>query len=102
MQHIPNILAVVPARTPSAVINVITPLNALHEAGFIRVVIRIQNEVIPQDVAAADILVLCRIFTPTFRPIIDLALTLNISIIYDLDDHLLAAPQGSITEQLFQ
>lgn len=102
MQQVKNILAVVPARTPSAVINVITPLTALDEAGFIHAVIRLQNEVTPQDVAAADVLVLCRIFTPIYRPIIDLALTLNVPIIYDLDDHLLAAPKGSVTEQLFQ
>lgn len=102
MQQLKNILVVVPGRSPSTVINVITPLTALDEAGLIHATIRLQNEVTPQEVAAADVLILCRVFTPVYRPIAELALTLNIPIIYDLDDHLLGAPKGSITDQLFQ
>lgn len=102
MQQPPHILAIITGRTPPAVINVITPLSALQAAESIDAEIRLQHEVTPQDVAAADVIVLCRIFTPVFRPIVELALTLGIPIIYDLDDHLLGAPKGSITDQLFQ
>jgi hypothetical protein len=102
MQPLKNILAVLSEYSPSAVINVVTPLTAMRETGLVQVTIRLQNEVTPVEVAAADVLVLCRNCTPVYRPIFELALSLNIPILYDLDDHLLAAPKGSYTDQLFQ
>jgi glycosyltransferase involved in cell wall biosynthesis len=102
MQSLQHILAILPERSPSTVINVITPLTAMQEAGMIKASIRLQNEVTPLEVAAADVIVLCRNWHPVYRPIFELALRLQIPIVYDLDDYVLGAPSGSTTEQLFR
>ncbi len=93
-----NVLAVLPSYTPSTVINVQTPLRYLHEHGQINAVIRLENEVTPTEVAAADVMVLCRNTEPIYKPIYDLALRLGVPMIYDLDDNVLAAPKGSASD----
>ncbi|MBE2268891.1 MAG: hypothetical protein IAE80_11715 [Anaerolinea sp.] len=90
-----RVLAVMPGISPSTVINVMTPIKLLGEQGRIDAVIRLEQETSPADVAAADVLVLCRNTEPIYKPIIDLALELGIPLIDDLDDNVLAAPKGS-------
>ena len=92
-----RVLAVMPGISPSTVINVMTPLKALHNRGDIEAVIRLEHEVTPSEVAAADRLVLCRNQEPIYQPIYDLARDLGIPMVYDLDDHLLGVPKGSLS-----
>jgi len=102
MQSLWHVLAILPEKSPSTVINVITPLTAMQDAGLITTTIRLQNEVTPLEVAQADAIVLCRNWHPVYRPIFELALRLHIPIIYDLDDNVLDAPAGSPTNQTFR
>jgi hypothetical protein len=102
LQALKHILAVLPDYSPSATINIITPLRHMHDRHMIQATIRLQNEVMPLEVAAADVLVLCRNAEPAFQGIFDLAQNLAVPMIYDLDDHLLVAPEGSTTYQYFQ
>jgi glycosyltransferase involved in cell wall biosynthesis len=96
-----NVLAVLPGLAPTTIINIITPLRALHQQSRINAIIRMEWEVTPQDVAWADILVLCRNSEPDYAPVYTLAHELGIPSIYDLDDHVLAAPEGSETQRYF-
>jgi len=102
MQSLWHVLAILPEKSPSTVINVITPLTAMQDAGLITTTIRLQNEVTPLEVAQADAIVLCRNWHPVYRSIFELALRLHIPIIYDLDDNVLAAPRGTYTYEMFQ
>ncbi len=102
MQSLRHVLAILPEKSPSTVINVITPLTAMQDAGLITTTICLQNEVTPLEVAQADAIVLCRNWHPVYRPIFELALRLHIPIIYDLDDYVLGAPAGSPTDQTFR
>lgn len=99
---IPNVVALFRENAPSTVINIVEPLTAMQERGLIHLTVRLENEVKPKEVAAADVLVLCRNADHNFRPIYDLAQRLGIPLIYDLDDHLLLAPPGSHTDQVFR
>ena len=102
MQNKKTVLVVLSEFSPSAIINVTIPLSSMAESGQINLVSKLQNEVTSRDLLGADILVLCRNWTPIYRPIFELALELKIPIIYDLDDHVLGAPKGSYTDQLFK
>ena len=90
-----HVLAILPSYSPSAVINVITPLEELEKRGRIHIAIQLEHEVKPMDVALADAIILSRNVEPIYKPIVDLALELGIPLIYDLDDNLLAPPKGS-------
>ena len=90
-----HVLAIMPSYSPSAVINVIIPLQELEKQGHIHTAIHLEHEIKPTDVAWADVIILCRNVEPIYKPIIDLALELGIPLIYDLDDNLLAPPKGS-------
>lgn len=96
-----KVLAVLPGYAPSTIINVITPLQYLHEQGNIHAVIRMEWEVKPDEIASADIIVLCRNSDADYRPIYTLAAELGIPMIYDLDDHVLDAPVGSESHKYF-
>lgn len=98
----PRLLAIVPEFSPSAIVNVVTPLEAMAERGLIDLVIRLERETNPSDLIGADALILCRNWEPLYRPIYELALQMGIPLIYDLDDHVLIAPAGSHTQQVFQ
>lgn len=98
----PSVLAILPEYSPSAMINVVAPFKYLHEHGKAHITIRLENDVLPTEVAQADLIVLCRNAVPYYKPIYEWAIELGIPIIYDLDDHLLGAPKGSYTEQYFQ
>lgn len=96
-----RVLAIMPGISPSTVINVISPLKALHDRGDIEGVIRLEHEVTPSEVASADRIILCRNQEPIYQPIYDLARELGIPMIYDLDDHLLGVPKGSFSYGYF-
>jgi len=84
-----------PSYSPSAVVNVITPLQELEKQGHIHTAIHLEHEIKPTDIALAEVIILCRNVEPIYKPMIDLALELGIPLIYDLDDNLLAPPTGS-------
>lgn len=90
-----RVLTVIPDYSPSAIINVLTPLGALNEQGAIVLKTKLENEVTPVDLLWADVLVLCRNAEPLYRPVYELALQLSLPIIYDLDDDLQAVPPTS-------
>ncbi len=96
-----NVLSILPGFAPTTIINIITPLNFLHQQGKIKSVIRMEWEVTPGEVAAADVVVFCRNSNPDYAPIRALVSSLGIPFIFDLDDHVLAAPVESETHRYF-
>lgn len=91
-----HVLAVLPDYIPSTVINVVTPLQYLSDTAQITFEHALESTVRSEQVAQSDVIVACRNMEPTYRPVFELALTLNIPIIYDLDDNLFEVPESDV------
>lgn len=89
----PRVLGLFLNHIASTEINVVRPLRALAVAGEITFEVALEEWVKPEQITAADVIVACRNIEPTFRPIYELALSLGIPWIYDLDDNLWEVPR---------
>ncbi|MEO1290312.1 MAG: glycosyltransferase [Chloroflexota bacterium] len=89
-----TVLSILPSYIASTVINVDIPLRKLAEADVIHYQSRLEHTVKLNDVADADIIVLCRNVNALYHPIYELATKLEIPIIYVLDDDIMGAPKG--------
>ena len=96
-----QVLVLYPQLFASPIVNILTPLRHLAQQGTIILDHCREDHVIPQQVRSADVLVVCRSASPTFKPIYEYAISLGIPIIYDLDDNLLAIPEDSEAYRYF-
>ncbi len=96
-----RVLVLYPQLFASPIVNILIPLRHLATLGDIVLEHCREDQVSPNQVRSADILVTCRSVDPTFKPIYEYALALGIPIIYDLDDNLLAVPPDSEVYRYF-
>lgn len=87
-----RVLIILPARIPSLQILIQTPLSYLAQQGRIAVAERLENTVLPTDVAAADVIVTGRNSDPIYQPIYELAARRGVPIISEVDDNLFELP----------
>ena len=87
-----KILAIVPDYIPSITIGIITPLSYLAGQGHIDFDHCLEQEVHPEQVLNADVIVTGRNTEPLYKPVYELAIAHRIPIIVDLDDNLLEVP----------
>ena len=96
-----RVLAIFLNHIASTEINVVHPLRTLADAGEITFDVALEELVTPEQVAAADVIVACRNMDPVFRPVFELARSLGIPWIYDLDDNLWEVPHEEAHEAYY-
>jgi glycosyltransferase involved in cell wall biosynthesis len=91
----PRVLAILPRLSPSAWINIIKPLVALHEAGRIRAWVTLEGLASPRDVERADVVIFSRNVNPDRAGLLRAAVRRGVPVIYDLDDNFFEIPPDS-------
>jgi glycosyltransferase involved in cell wall biosynthesis len=91
----PRVLAILPRLSPSAWINIIKPLVALHEAGRIRAWVTLENFASSRDIERADVVVFSRNVNPDRAGLLRAAVGRGVPVIYDLDDNFFEIPPDS-------
>jgi glycosyltransferase involved in cell wall biosynthesis len=89
---VPRVVAILPRLSPSAWINIIKPLVALHEAGRIRAWVTLESLASPRDVEHADVVVFSRNVSPDRAGLLRTAVHHGVPVIYDLDDNFFEIP----------
>ena len=92
---LPRVVAILPRLSPSAWINIIKPLVALHEAGRIRAWVTLERLASARDVERADVIVFSRNVSPDRAGILRAAVRRGVPVIYDLDDNFFEIPPDS-------
>jgi glycosyltransferase involved in cell wall biosynthesis len=92
---LPRVVAILPRLSPSAWINIIKPLVALHEAGRIRAWVTLESLTKPRDIDRADVIVFSRNVNPDRAGLLCAAVARGVPVIYDLDDNFFEIPPDS-------
>jgi glycosyltransferase involved in cell wall biosynthesis len=96
-----NIVVLYPELFTAPIVNVLNSLEYLVNQGLITLYHSREDQILPEQIATADILITSRSVDPIFRPIYKYAQALGIPIIYDLDDNLFAVPPDSDVYRYF-
>jgi hypothetical protein len=91
----PRVLAILPRLSPSAWINVIKPLVALHEAGCVRAWVTLESLASPREIQRADVVVFSRNICPDRAGLLRMAVHCGVPVLYDLDDNFFEVPPDS-------
>lgn len=94
MPGVPASVISTPPVSPSAMIYIIKPLQALAQQGLVRFRMAFEKWVDVAEVRAADIVLLCRNIEPGQDWILQECLARGIPMVYDLDDNLWEVPSG--------
>jgi glycosyltransferase involved in cell wall biosynthesis len=93
---LPRVVAILPRLSPSAWINIVKPLVALHEEGRIRAWVTLEGLASARDVERADVVVFSRNVSPSRAGLLRAAIRHGEPVIYDLDDNFFEIPPDSI------
>lgn len=94
MKERPFILAVLPGLAPSTLMDVVTPLKQLQQAGQIYARVTLDWLTTAEEVSQADLVVFCRNNNPAYDWS-GFCAEKRIPFIYDLDDNLFAIPAST-------
>ncbi len=87
-----RVVAILPRLSPSAWINIVKPLVALHEAGRIRAWVTLEGLAAARDIERADVLVFSRNVNLDRAGLLRAAVRRGVPVIYDLDDNFFEIP----------
>jgi glycosyltransferase involved in cell wall biosynthesis len=88
-------VAILPRLSPSAWINIIKPLVALHEAGRIRAWITLESLASTREVERAEVVIFSRNVDSQRAGLLRAAIGRGVPVIYDLDDNFFEIPADS-------
>jgi glycosyltransferase involved in cell wall biosynthesis/SAM-dependent methyltransferase len=89
----PNVLAVLPAVFPPAIIYTIRPMQAMEKRGEVSFSYALESQVTRSQILSSDVVVFVRNKEQKYRSVLDEAKANNILTVYDLDDNLWEIPK---------